>query len=227
VTCNEWEVRIERRGHGALAADEAGELEAHLAECAPCRAYAGLARGSERTMQTAGAELGERIDWERVRAGVDHGARRARRELWVGAFFAMGITAVWVTIPPWQKVLASPVVVTVLLAALIPAAALCAIAFRHIRGRALSAGAARTSDGAALGWMREELDGRIRERRNVLFLEVAICALLAVVALLEQIPDEGSFRLWFVAGAAVVSGDAAWTAFRALPRLLRERNELG
>ena len=39
VTCNEWEVRIERRGHGALAADEAGELEAHLAECAPCRAY--------------------------------------------------------------------------------------------------------------------------------------------------------------------------------------------
>jgi hypothetical protein len=123
--------------------------------------------------------------------------------------------------------MSTPVVMTVLLAALIPAAALCAIAFRHIRGRALSAGAAWTSDGAALGWMREELDGRIRERRNVLFLEVAICALLAVVALLEQIPDEGSFRLWFVAGAAVVSGDAAWTAFRALPRLLRERNELG
>src|SRR5712692_4282140 len=121
VTCNEWEVRIERRGHGALAADEAGELEAHLAECAPCRAYAGLARGMERTMQTAGADLGERIDWARVRAGVDHGARRARRELWSGAAFAMGIIAMWVH--TWQKVLASlasPAVVTVLLAALIP-----------------------------------------------------------------------------------------------------------
>jgi len=179
----------------------------------------------ERTMQTAGAELGERIDWARVRAGVDHGARRARRELWAGAAFAMGIIAMWVH--TWQKVLASPAVVTVLLAALIPTAVLCAIAFRHTRGRARSAGAARTSDGAALGWMREELDGRIRERRNVLFLEVAICALLAVIALLEQIPDKGSFRLWFVAGLVVVFGDAAWTAFRALPRLLRERNELG
>jgi len=140
----------------------------------------------------------------------------------------MGIIAMWVH--TWQKVLASPAspaVVTVLLAALIPTAVLCAIAFRHTRGRARSAGAARTSDGAALGWMREELDGRIRERRNMLFLEVAICALLAVIALLEQIPDKGSFRLWFVAGLVVVFGDAAWTAFRALPRLLRERNELG
>jgi hypothetical protein len=181
----------------------------------------------ERTMQTAGAELGERIDWARVRAGVDHGARRARRELLAGAVFAMGITAVWVMIPPWQKVLASPAVVTVLLSSLILSGLLCAIAFRHTRGRALSAGAARTSDGAALGWMREELDGRIRERRNVLCLEVAICALLAVIALLEQIPDQGSFRLWFVAGVVVVAGDAAWTAFRALPRLQRERNELG
>src|SRR5205823_7293768 len=146
---NEWEVRIERRGHGALAADEAGELEAHLAECAACRAYAGLARGMERTMQTAGAELGERIDWARVRAGVDHGARRARRELWAGAAFAMGIIAMWVH--TWQKVLASPAVVTVLLAALIPTAVLCAIAFRHTRGRARSAGAARTSDGGGAG----------------------------------------------------------------------------
>jgi hypothetical protein len=227
VTCNQWEVRIERRGHGALTADEAGELEAHLSECAPCRAYAGLARGMERTMQTAGAGLGDRIDWARVRASVDHGARRARRELWAGAVFAIGIIAVWLMIPPWQKVLASPVVVTVLLAALILTALLCAIAFRHIRGRALSAGAARTSEGAALGWMREELDARIRGRRNVLFLEVAICALLAVLALLEQIPDRGAFRLWFVAGLVVVSGDAAWTAFRALPCLQRERNELG
>src|SRR5437764_770757 len=75
--------------------------------------------------------------------------------------------------------------------------------------------------------MAEELEGRLRERRNVLFLEVAICALLAVAALLEQIPDNGSFRLWFVAGMALVCGDAAWTAFRALPRLQRERNELG
>ncbi len=227
VTCNEWELRIERRGHGALAADDAGELDAHLAECAPCSAYAGLARGMERTMQTAGAELGEKIDWARVRAGVDQGARRAQRELWAVAVYAIGITAVWVLIPPWQKALASPALVTVLVAAIIPAAVLCAIALRHARGRALSAGAARTSNGAALGWMREELDARIRERRNVLFLEVAICALLAVVALLEQIPDEGAFRLFFVAGVAVVFGDAAWTAFRALPRLQRERNELG
>jgi hypothetical protein len=61
----------------------------------------------------------------------------------------------------------------------------------------------------------------------VLFLEVAICALLSAAALLEQIPDKGSFRLWFIAGVVLVSGDAAWTAFRALPRLERERNELG
>jgi hypothetical protein len=109
VTCNEWEVRIERQGHESLAPGEAGELEAHLAECASCRAYAVLANGMERTMQTAGAELGARIDWLRVRAGVDQGARRARRELWAGALCAMATIGVWVHMsPPWKELLASP-----------------------------------------------------------------------------------------------------------------------
>lgn len=223
MTCAEWEIAIEKRGHEALASSENAALQAHLAGCASCRAYAGLAHGMERTMQTAGAELDGRIDWQRVRAEVEQGARRARHELWAGGAWALFCIAV----VPWRQLLAAPIPLAVLVAALVPAALLCAIVYRQTRGRALSAGASRASDAAALGWLREELNARIRGRRRALFLEVAACAVVAAVALLEQVPDRAWLRLVLVAGVVLVFGDAGWAAFRALPRLERERAELG
>jgi len=224
MTCAEWEIQIERRWHGALAPEDAAALDAHLPTCASCRTYADMVQGTERTMQNAAAVAN--IDWEKVRAGVNKGARTARRELWVGAAWALLYVAVAASkMPSPGEMLARPIVPVVLLAALAPALALTALAFRHARGRALSAGAARKSDGAALGWVRGELDTRIRARRNGLFLEVALCAVVAAVALFNELP--GEVRIMLGLGMAVVVADAAWAAFRALPRLQRERGELG
>ena len=111
--------------------------------------------------------------------------------------------------------------------ALAPAVVLSVIAYRYTRGRARSAGLARSSNGASLGWMREELDARIRARRSMLFFEVVLCALLAAVGVIQQVPEEVVPRLWFAAFLLAAVGDAAWTAFLGLPRLLRERAEFG
>src|SRR5262249_30282644 len=113
----------------------------------------------------------------------------------------------------------------VVLFSLAPALALTALVFRHTRSRVLSAGAARSSDGAALGWMREELDLRIRARRNGLFLEVALCAVVAVVAMFSPLPF--GVRVYLGLVMTLVVADAAWAALRTLPRLQRERAGLG
>ena len=174
-------------------------------------------------MQSAAMVAG--VDWDKVRAGVDRGARTARRELWAGAIWAVVVASVWlVKIPPLGEVLKWPGIVAILLMSLIPALALTVLAFRHTRGRVLSAGEARASDGAALGWMREELELRMRARLSGLFLEVALCGVMALTGTFYPLPRE--VALGYIALVALVVADAGWAVFRTVPRLQRERAEL-
>lgn len=228
MTCDEWQIRIERRDHGEQSPEEALALEAHVESCETCRTYAGVALGTEATMRAAGAELGTHIDWQRVHAGVERGARRARLELGLGVVWALVSLGVVVHhVPLLDVLLASGVAMAVLIASLIPSVALAVVAYRYTLGRARSARMVRQSDGASLNWMREELDARIRARRSALFWEVAFCGLIAAVALFEDLGGHDGVRVAFGMFVAASVTDAAIAAFRTLPRLARERDELG
>jgi hypothetical protein len=63
--CQEFEIQIEMRLHGALA--DASALDAHLVTCASCRAFEELGKKTEHTMaETARIET-KQIDWKSLR----------------------------------------------------------------------------------------------------------------------------------------------------------------
>lgn len=69
-SCDEFEMAVEMRLHGALEADRVSELEAHLGSCASCRAFETLARQTETVMATEAAIRMETVDWDAMRARI-------------------------------------------------------------------------------------------------------------------------------------------------------------
>jgi hypothetical protein len=79
--CEEFEVDIERRLHGALGDAEQSRLEEHLAGCAGCRAYQGAARGAEAGMRARAGAAVSSVDWSRVERGIRGGVHASVRML--------------------------------------------------------------------------------------------------------------------------------------------------
>jgi hypothetical protein len=66
MDCDTYELHIEQRAHGALAAPEQAALAAHLEQCARCRDFAALVRRIEsKLVERVRAEL-TRVDWPRL-----------------------------------------------------------------------------------------------------------------------------------------------------------------
>lgn len=68
--CDEFEVAVEMRRHGALGAPDAVRLAGHLATCASCRAFDEMTRNTEEVMGLSADELAGGMDWDRVAARV-------------------------------------------------------------------------------------------------------------------------------------------------------------
>lgn len=62
-SCDEYEIAIEMRLHGALDADACAALDAHLSTCQRCRAFEASARNSEAIMREAAQAAMETVDW--------------------------------------------------------------------------------------------------------------------------------------------------------------------
>src|SRR5512136_843647 len=62
--CEEFQVAIEMRLHGALGEAGRAPLEEHLARCERCRAYEAAARGTEAVMAEEASEAVARVDWD-------------------------------------------------------------------------------------------------------------------------------------------------------------------
>jgi hypothetical protein len=66
TTCDDFQIALEMQRQGALSEPDAARLDAHLASCAVCRAYAAQMGRAEATMATyAQAEL-THTDWDRL-----------------------------------------------------------------------------------------------------------------------------------------------------------------
>ena len=99
--CEEFEVQIEKRLHGALGAAQQASLEEHLAGCASCRAYQGAARGAEAGMRARAGAAAAEADWARVERGIRGGVYASVRMLGAAVVMAAYMGGmVWLSTPP-------------------------------------------------------------------------------------------------------------------------------
>lgn len=88
--CEEFEITIEMRRHGAADAAALVRLDAHLLSCEACRSYERLAGGTDEALQRRTGEAESRMDWKGLRRKVSAG-----RENFVHAgFFAAALWSV-------------------------------------------------------------------------------------------------------------------------------------
>ncbi len=132
--CEDYEVEIEMRLHGALAS--AVELDAHLATCASCRAFEELAKRTEKTMSSVAMAEAQTIDWEQMKTTLKSRVTRdALRRTGVIAAIAVAELVAMTTFEPNAKHLSTIMPSNVLLMVGVVVIALVAAMSRRWRMR--------------------------------------------------------------------------------------------
>ena len=93
MNCTDWEERLALYAGGDLAAEQAAEVERHLADCAGCQMFASGLRASLELLEGAHEEVPEPAHFAAVRYRVRAQLERERRPLWRRAW-AYGFAAV-------------------------------------------------------------------------------------------------------------------------------------
>lgn len=219
--CDDFEIAIEMRRHGALDGDgeASARLDAHLLDCGRCRAFEAAARRTEAAMQGAADAAVRAVDWEAVERALGRWRRRQRAALGAFAFLLLALlaeaAAFWRHDGPARDV--GPAVA--LSAALLAVAA--AASLRRTRRLAL---AGRTEETLAL--LRGDLRARLRALRVLLWalpLYGLGAAWLAATA--ADLGVGGRAALACCALAVAPVAIFAWRVKR--PALLRELADLG
>lgn len=79
MTCDDFQIAVERRLHGDLGEAEEALLERHLSSCEACGAYAARAREVEASMAKSASEALANVDWNRAERGIREGMAAATR----------------------------------------------------------------------------------------------------------------------------------------------------
>lgn len=214
--CEQFEIELEMRLHGALPAGRAGALEGHLATCAACLTYEVRARSADDALR-AGPSSSGTVDWT---------AMRRRVVSWryaglVGAILYSG-AVLWLTATWWLERLgrsssAIPSVSNLPLDVLV-AAALGAFLVRGAWARMKDA--RETSSPEYLNHLHhEDLVNRIASARRGTWLWLPFFACL----LLARRPRVSAAAL---AVDALMIALVLWERFVTLPRLEREEQDL-
>lgn len=214
TSCDDFEVAIEQRLHGALDPDPAGRLAQHLSSCDACRAFEAAARELEQAMRTQAADAIRDVDWSELGRNVE----RWRKQMLAGVW--KGLAAVIVAAPLVGLVFGHRHIATGLIAGL------AVVVWGRIVARR-SIAEVREVDhapGPLLVLLRSQLDKLIKiEKQNALVLP--FFTLIPVGGLLA-----GQLTPWRIAGTAMLMllfvALALRSRFVVLPRLLRERAEL-
>jgi hypothetical protein len=220
--CEQLEVAIEKRLHGALDTESAQALERHLASCAACRAFEALATKTEETMTTAARSHNSAMQWTDVKSRLDRMIAARRRLTVRGAAIALVVTGAAVL------VLGEPGLAAGSVAAIVAAAATVILA-NALHGRALvRPSRLRGLEGGDLfDFYRRQLDREILSARiSRLALPLVGAAVVTAAASLS-----GGAQRWTAVGAAVAAAlycvaKAVLLHFVELPRLERERDQL-
>jgi hypothetical protein len=216
--CEEFEVDIERRLHGALGEVEQARLEEHLAGCAGCRAYQGAARGAEAGMRARAGAAAAETDWSRVERGI-RGGVHARVRMLAAAVGMAGYLAgmVWLsTSPPMREAR---------LLRMLPALGILVVLVAFVAAYSARRLVALADRDEMLETYRALVAANVRWARRMQWAIAAIVALMLYKALTGT---AGSFDPAVYYGGLALPAAATWLYLRRvkLPRAEREARDL-
>jgi hypothetical protein len=217
--CDEFQVDIEKRLHGALGDAGPAQLEEHFATCERCRAYEAAARGAEASMAKEAGAAAAQVDWDRVERGIRGGVFASVRMLTaVLCFAAWAAGMVWLSTPAQfraERLLRTmpSMAVLVVLVAFVAA----------YSGRRLTALADR---GEMLDTWRHMVWAHLVWARRMQWATAAVVAFLLYKALFGRATTYDP-AVYF--GGLAVPVAAVWFHLRSvkLPRAEREARDLG
>lgn len=217
--CDEFEVAIEKRLHGALGEPEQAALEEHLAGCPGCRAYQAAARGAEAGMSQRAKAAGAEVDWARVERGIRGGLYASVRMLG-GAVVTAAYMAwlVWVSTAPGLRE-------TRLLRTL-PAMGIMVVLVAFVAAYSARRLVALVDHEEMLETYRSLVFANVQWARRMQWATAAIVAFLLYKALTGT---AATFDATVYYGGLALPMAAAWTYLRRvkLPRAEREARDLG
>jgi len=206
-SCDECEIAIEMRLHGAIEADASTALDAHLSTCQRCRVFEAAARNSEAIMREGAQAAMETVDWGVVDRAI---ARWRLRTLALGVAVVAIVAYTVVGLVEGRQ---EPVETALLSLVL---AALGSEVWRRARSFTM---AGRNGDTIEL--LRQELDARGRAIDRGLFVFPIMAAYFAWRSVVHGEVTEPLF----LAAICVVTTVYLWFVKR--PALSRARVELG
>jgi hypothetical protein len=215
--CGDFELSLEMRMQGALPPERTPALEAHLATCAGCQAFAAQALRMQELLRGTQPVLPAQEVLKRVE-GMRNEERGRLATVLVGLVLIAG--GLW-----WAMGHVVPALVTgvLVLLLLLPSA--------HLRGRRLAAEVARAGSerGELLAVYRCGLEGRLRRWGRLRVLLAAFALLQLAGAVLTPPWPEGArltFGLYFYGMAALCLARLVQLSVWTLPALRRELEEL-
>ena len=217
--CQDFEIAVEKRLHGALGEPEQAPLEEHLARCERCRSYQDAARGAEAGMRSEASAAAAGMDWERVERGIRGGVPASLRD-GAGAVLAGSwvAAAAWLSAPPelrperMIRVLPTAAIVVVLVALV-----------ARYSGRRL---VALVDRGEMLGTYRQVVAENLQWARR---MQWAIAALLAFFLYRALTGQSATYDPLVYFGGLSLPLAGLWVFLRhvAVPRAEREARDLG
>lgn len=225
--CEGFEIAIEMRLHDGADRESSERLDAHLATCEACRRFEIEAKSSENTMRESGSILEVAFDDTRMREEI----RRARRQHWLtplvvaAIFFSFIVLAAldaWVYGRPFAFARYPRVI-------LLFAGLTALFVLRSAQAVYGFTRAAKRGEDLLLA-LRRDVGRRFRA---TLFATVVVGGLavfnLLLLPFMTPSPGAGLTRqgIGFVLFVAGLFGGAVYGFAVALPRLRRERADLG
>jgi hypothetical protein len=214
--CDELQVAIEMRLHGALDAQGAARLDEHLVTCEACRRFEAMVKRTERTMQGEAIQLGAKMDWDRIRVRVhqmvEHQDRLPR---------IIAISVVLLPLIGWYFGLDALIGAGVLFVVAASSSAFLAWQGQREAFRQVSV------QDDMIEISRMVLDERVRSNRQDSIVALVLGVLgLGAAAVLATSHVPGYWSAFCGAVGVVGLGAAGYRRFVVIPRAERERAEL-
>jgi len=217
--CEDFEIAIEKRLHGALGDPERRLLEEHLAHCERCRAYEAAARGAEAGMGAEAKAAIAEVDWGRVERGIRGGVYASVRMLAASVLLSGYVAGmVWLSTPSGFR--------TERMARTLPAMGIMVVLVALVAGYSARRLVALADHGEMLDTYRQIVSANLQWARRMQWATAAIVAFLLYRALAGTASTYDPAVFY---GGLAIPLAASWLYLRRvkLPRAEREARDLG
>jgi len=217
--CEDFEIAIEKRLHGALGEPERAPLEEHLVHCQRCRAYEAAARGAEAGMsQRARAAVAE-VDWARVERGIRGGVHASLRML-AGAVLA----GAWVALVAWLS--APPELRSGRMLRVLPAMGIVVVLVALVAGYSARRLVAMVDRGEMLDTYRQMVGANLQWARRMQWALAALLAFFLYKAITGQAATYDP-QVYYGGLSLPLAGQWVFLRHVKVPRAQREARDLG